>query len=427
MSDRQPPASPDPQQPYGQQPYGQQPYPGQNYPGQGAPGWAGTPAGPTGYNPIPGGPGGAVGPGGYPATGPGGPSWNPYAQGAPVPPPKKSSGGKLAIILGAVGLVVVLIVVGTVLAVSRSQQADPGTSTGGGSTGPSDQATIPAPAATAADAVRSYLQALSTGDADTALALSVDPPTEKTLLTSAVLVESNRIAPITAVEVTDPGSQSASSVAVSYRIGSTPVQEAIPVTKIGDEWKLARTFSWLDLSAATAYGRLPVTVNKTKVTRTTVNVFPGAYAFASTSKYLRFSKNTVTVAGVVRTSSATGLSMALTSAGSDHLRSTARKSLENCMKQRKLHPSNCPLGVNPGGYKVDAKTLRWKRSGPDPLKSSKVRFDASTLEAATTFRLKLDGTIRCRSSVGSGTCTVKINSNRTATIQFDDPNRVYWR
>ncbi|GAA3613559.1 proline-rich domain-containing protein [Microlunatus ginsengisoli] len=434
MSDQQPPG-----QPSGEPPY-QPPAGGWYDPIPGGQAGAPTPYPPPGYQPSHYQQGpyrpdqqGPDQPGAYQQPWSQGPrdqqppaGWTQPPAGGGQPPPRKSSTALvLALAGGAIALVLIVIVAGIAIGRRDKPITDPVPSNPSGGLPSSGLSTAP-PSATAADAVRAYFAALTSNDADAALALGVDRPDEKALLTSAVLAESNRIAPIRDVTVTDTSDPGGGTVSVSYRIGATAVRESMPVVKVGDEWRLGRTYTWLDLATATAYGRNPVVVNKVRLSRTTAGVFPGTYAFASASRYTSLSSRSVTVAGLTRTPSTTALRLQLTKVGVDQVRNAARKSVTSCMKQRKLHPAGCPLGVNPGGYRVDAKTLRWKRQGGDPIGKAKVRFDAATLEASTSFRFRVNGTIRCRSSAGSGTCTVRIDHKRTALIQLTRPDRVYW-
>lgn len=228
-----------------------------------------------------------------------------------------------------------------------------------------------------------------------------------------MLAESNRIAPLTGIEIPEVDGPSPATVPARYRLGDQAVTTQYTATLVGDSWRVNRAFTWLDLNRATAYGRNPVLINRVRLQRPTVYVFPGSYRMSSANRYTTFvGQNLVTVTGTGQPPSLDGIRLRISDAGLGAVRSGARASLAACQKQRKLRPENCPMGVDPSGYRVDAKTLRWKRIGSDPVDRATVRFDPATLEAVASVRIRLEGTLNGRSAVFRGTCTVKPHPDR---------------
>jgi hypothetical protein len=399
------------------------PYRPPQYPGQfGQPGYQPTPsyppADPTAtYAPIP----------GYPPTPPSAP---PAYGGPPAPPPRKSGGTRIAIIVGA-GVVALALIAGLVAFALRPKATagNPPAQT----SQPSGPATNPAsqqpssPAATADTAVRGFLQALAAGDAAAALSYALVPPGERTLLTSEVLAQSRRHGGLSAVAVTPVSDPAATAVQATYQVGRTRVSETFAVIKAGQAWKLTRPYTYLDLTG-TAYTRQAVMVNGVPVRRPTVNVFPGTYVFSTGSRVTDFGSHNVVVVG--RTSSppnTAGIRPRLTGDGVGLMRSLARTSLDSCLRQHKLAPKNCPFAATAAGYKIDTSTIRWTRSGPDPFRRSTVTMDEA-LTASTRVNLTIKGSVHCSSSTFQGTCTVTIRRTAVARAPIGSGSpKVVWR
>ena len=83
------------------------------------------------------------------------------------------------------------------------------------------------------EAVKSYLDALAAGQAAVALALGKDQPTDTTFLTDAVLADSLKRAPITAITVSPPDDEYDNSIEASYKLGDQQVNETFTVQKTG--------------------------------------------------------------------------------------------------------------------------------------------------------------------------------------------------
>jgi hypothetical protein len=370
-------------------PYGSAPPPGSGYSfGPFAPGPGGPP--PGGYPP------GGPPPGGYPPGGGyGGP---PVGAPPPVPPgsgPKR--GRRIAIIAGAVVLV---LAAGTAIAVvatrdkptttappQSSQQASPGGTTPGGT------GSTAAPAATtASDAVKGYLQALSSGDAQAALSYAADPVSGP-LLTNSVLADSHKRAPLTTVDVPAVADPDATSVPATYQLGKTPVSESFNVIKVGDQWKLTQVTKAVDVGLV-RQASVPMKINGVTIAASTVTLLPGSYAFTTGLSYLSYgSKSTVLLKSPSDQANVYSLRATLTSAGKRAVVSTAKKRYQKCLKAHALKPSNCPFGGT-STYTYKASTIRWKQSGKDPFRKAKVTIAGSTAQVSIPFSVKISGDCR---------------------------------
>lgn len=376
-----------PQQPgYGNQP--QQPGYG-SQPGS-FPGSAGSPGTPAYVGP--GGPGYPGGPGGGPGRpmGPGGP-------GGPGQP--KKSNTKVLIIVGAAVLALILLgVTGGILLLNKG-----GSATGENDPGTSDPSKAAEAAENPSDAVKAYLEALAAGQADTALALGEDQPADKTFLSAAVLADSNKRAPITEINVPEVTDENTYSVDATYKIGEESVTESFSVNKVGDAWKLTKTYAEMDLSY-TRNKTLPMKINGTELKTDKVRIFPGSYEFTSDSKYIDYGEeNVLLLKSPSDYPSASDIRPTLTEAGYNDFVKTAKAALDSCVKQKKLAPTGCPFGIKAlSGQKIDESSIKWELT-EDPFENLKPRLDSQNpavveASASMTFEFSAKGTSSGRST-----------------------------
>ena len=181
----------------------------------------------------------------------------PHGQQAGTRPERRKR--KLPWVLGGVGVIVVMaIVVGAVTVLM------------GGTDGTSSSR---------ADAVRTYLRALSKADAKGALAVMA-PPTSKLLLTDEVLTKQRAKAPITEMEITSGGTTEYDPVKATYKLGDKYVQADFRVTGAKGNYKLEQGTADFkvddvdNIPDLTAFG---VDVSN----QTTISVFPGPIDWGS--------------------------------------------------------------------------------------------------------------------------------------------------
>ena len=105
----------------------------------------------------------------------------------------------------------------------------------------------PDSAASAGDAVKGYLEALSRGDANGALAFSSDQPASKDFLTDDILKQQIAKWPITNIRILSDSSSSGGNSAISFgqvhvavNFGDKSSDTTLTAKKDGDHWKMER-------------------------------------------------------------------------------------------------------------------------------------------------------------------------------------------
>lgn len=317
---------PDPGQPYPGQPYAAQP--GQGQPAQAYPGtsYAAQPG-----QPYPGQPYAAQPGQQYPVQ--------PGQAYAPPPPGKTSKGLLWGLIGGGAALLLVAILVVALLVVPAITRSS----------------------VTAADTVKAYLTAVSKGDAKTALGYLEGVP-DKTLLTDAVLKESNRLAPISRISVAKGGEgKSTATVIASYRIGDKMLSSVTyEAYRIKDTWKIANGVNPVSLDALRG---LDATFNGVPTADIkNAYVFPGAYEIALDSKYFSIDGDTtLTIASPEDAAALYDVKTALNDAGVAAFRSLVRTAVEGCVAMKTL--------ATPCGMDITAIDL----SGASPVEGTVTR------------------------------------------------------
>ena len=358
--------------PQGRPPQGQPTY---GQPGFAPPGYAGSP-GPAGYPPQPGGPSGP-----YPPQ-PG----QPFQASGPLQPgqpPQKKGGARVFLIIGAIVLTLIMLGVGAAMLFTRDNDtaSDPVNPpvTGappGGSAPPGGTSAPPQVVNSKADeAVKSYLEALAAGQAGVALALGKDQPTDTTFLTDAVLADSLKRAPITAISVSPPDDEYDNSVEASYNLGDQQVNETFTVQKTGDNYLLydiAQNVSVESIRSRT----LPLLINGVSVQSDEVYLFPGSYLLTSGNEYASYGNGALVVKHPGDYPNAYELRPKLTKAGTDAFIDAAKAKLAACVKERKLRPAGCAFFNlrEKQGQDIEEKTIKRTIDG-DPWSNAEPKLN----------------------------------------------------
>jgi hypothetical protein len=420
---------------YGQPPQGQPPY---GQPGFAPPGYAGSP-GPGGYPPQPGAVGAAYpprpGPPGQPGQ-PGGPV-PPGAPGQPgQPPQKKKGGGRVFLVIGAIILVLIIIGVGAAVLLNRDNEtaSDPGNPTATGGTAPSGGSVPPGSTSAppqvvnskADEAVKSYLDALAAGQAQVALALGKDQPTDTTFLTDAVLADSLKRAPITAISVSPPEDEFDISIEASYKLGDQQVNETFTVQKTGDNYLLYEVTQNVSVEAIRSR-TLPLLINGVEVQTNEVNLFPGSYLLTSGNEYANYGNGSLVVKHPGDYPNAYELRPELTKAGADAFLDAAKAKLASCLKEQKLRPAGCAFFNlrERDGQDIDEKTIkRTLETNPWSNAEPKLDFqDPAVAEVSVT--VDWSATAKGREDGRSGTYTAEGYDYVTARANItEDPLKV---
>jgi TIR domain len=348
----------------------------------------------------------------------------PPVQPAPQRPKSRS---KILVIIGAAALTVILI---AVIAVVMATRGTPSTSPQGGLS-TSGQPSHPPPTSASettrrpSDAVASYLQALAAGDATAALSYTEDPAPQGPLLTDAVLAESRKRTPLTAIDVPAVGDKNAKSVSATYMLGSAAVNESFDVVKVANTWKLSRAVKDLDLSAIVD-GPIPLQINGVKVTQASVAVLPGSYEFTTGQRYVSYgSRNVVLIKSPHAKADTGSIQSQLTQTGEKAAVSAAKKSYNMCLNAHSLNPKNCPQNFSPT-YSYDESTITWRQAGSDPFQRPAVSFRGTQARIKISLNLKVSAS--CTNQGRSGTCTGTLTGTSVGVVKMrTTPLRVEWR
>jgi hypothetical protein len=347
-----------------------------------------------------------------------------YGTGPMQPSPPSNDKTKILIIIGAAALAVLLIaIIAVVVATRDTSSPDPQGGQGSQQTNPS-QSGAPQQASRPSDAVTAYLQALATGDATTALSYAADPAPTGRLLTTEVLTQSLKRAPLTDIDVPVVEDQNAKSVSARYTLGKSDVSESFDVVKVGDIWKISRAVKDLDISYIVD-GSVPVKINGVKVSEKSVAVLPGSYAFTTGLSYVGYgSKNVVLVKSPYVEADTYQIQSQLTKTGKKAVISATKRSFNKCLQQHSLSPSNCPQKFN-SKYSYKKGTITWTQASGDPFRKAKVALSGTQARVEVPINLKLSGS--CTYQGRSGNCSGTLTGKSVAVAKVTSkPLKVKW-
>ena len=195
-----------------------------------------------------------------------------------------------------------------------------------------------------AGAVKGYFAALERGDAPAALGFGELPSGPDTLLTSAVLREQQRLAPIRDLKVVSTSTAgSTATVKVRYRLafadGAQLVSDVATVNHIGGSWRLAATAASTQLVLLQAVDR--ATILGAAVPDGPILLFPGAVPIRFDTPYLRLTQATsvVQLAAVAPAE----LAVEVTEQGRSVLDAALAKALAPCLAGPPSADPTCPM------------------------------------------------------------------------------------
>lgn len=192
-------------------------------------------------------------------------------------------------------------------------------------------------------AVRGYYAALARSDAPSALAFGVVPDGPHTLLTSTVLREQQRIAPLRDFSITATHrSGKRATVAVGYTLAFAGdyrhVTDTVPVREIGGTWRLARAAAKTQLQLTRAADR--ATIVGAAIPAGSVLVFPGALPIRFDSPYLRLDPADAAVDFSAATT--TQATPELSDAGTKAVTAAVAAALRTCLGGADDRDHRCP-------------------------------------------------------------------------------------
>ena len=193
-------------------------------------------------------------------------------------------------------------------------------------------------------AVKAYFAALSRSDAPAALAFGDIPDGPRTLLTSTVLREQQRIAPITDVQVNVTQQHgSRATVSVHYDLGFADgrlrIDDQVDVVRRGHTWHLTTVAADTRLDLLQAADR--ATIVGAAVPQDHELVFPGAAPIRLDTPLLAIESDTsvITLSGTTDTT----IGVSVSSAGRDAARAALTTALRSCLTQGSQADPRCPL------------------------------------------------------------------------------------
>lgn len=274
----------------------------------------------------------------------------------------------------------VLVVVGIVLAITLTGG---GGQRGGGSAG---------------DVVKSYLEALALGDAETALSYSSDQPASKEFLSDDVLKKQIGQWPITNIRILSDDSAGSDStigltrVHVATNFGNNTSDATIDMKKEQGKWKLpsaavkVKPDTFLNDAASKT-----VTFFGKSLGASTAYVFPGWIDVGSSNPYLKVKVKPLLLDELTLFSE-TYLrpEVTLLDNGRDAARDQLTAAMGNCQKSNLLAPPGCPMAVDP--YGLADGTAEW---GPADISGVKFDFfDQFRLQLTITGEVKAPITVK---------------------------------
>lgn len=223
-------------------------------------------------------------------------------------------------------------------------------------------------AATPTAAVRGYLDALVAGHAADALAYAAAKPVDTSLLSDQVLAASQKLRPLSVVNVGTVEGQGTAMVPVTVRQADTTKDWQVPVIQTPQGWRLSKVTSEITLGGLPS--GLALTLNGQALPAgPTATVFPGAYAFADTVPEIDF-KDKPLIVDAPGSVFNVELTPVLTDAGKKKLRTLAQAAVKNCLAQKSITPDGCPnVAAAAKGQTVIDKTVKWTLKG-DPWKAA---------------------------------------------------------
>lgn len=262
--------------------------------------------------------------------------------------------------------------------------------------------------------VRDYFAALARSDAPAALGLGELPDGPHTLLTSTVLREQQRIAPISDVQVAAVATHGdRASVTVRYRLGfaagTRPASDVVPVYRRDSVWRLSRTAAGTELRLTQAVER--ATVAGGPIPDGTVLLFPGAVPIGFDTPYLELDPASAQVG--FATNPETDVLVRVSAAGTAAARAVIGTALRACVSAGSAADPRCPL---PSGRCVPG-SLRGRLTG------STNTLDVR-LEAAPAGVIGISGTVAFRGSYRVLDFD-NIASSRSGTAQLQVDATVY--
>ncbi|MGJ3509105.1 hypothetical protein [Enemella sp. A6] len=274
------------------------------------------------------------------------------------------------------------------------------------------------------DVVRTYLQALADGDADTAVAMGATLPPDQSLMNDEVLKSAREHAPITEIKVTEVDG---SVVRAEYRLGERPVTFEVTLVDTDRGPRLEHTWGLLRL-APVAGENLSKFVYGVEVTAAQTPVFPGVYPVQTGRELIDWGEDASAVVDrpAPFESVSTKLRPRLTEAGIRAFEQRTREFLSGCLSAKELAPKGCPFSVKPSGKAAPA-SVTWTAAEGDPMEDFEPRVDADNVLVPTArfdftvvARWQQDGEPKNAARYVGGRATLDISDEQKPVFAWKD-------
>lgn len=299
---------------------------------------------------------------------------------------------------------------------------------------PIDETTKVTPSETASvevrtpqETVRGYLQALSEGDIEKALAFGPRGAEGSRVLLEPSAYDSmppeSRPTNIT-ITTDDP---LATEVHASYTLAGEAVTTTMRVTRDNESYRMERTTVPIHLQIVGA-DNLPVFVNGVEVDHNLpLEVVPGTYAPSTGLPFVEFpaTSSTISIQSLAYSDAPEFLvNPELTPAGHSALLDAAKASLESCVASRELTPTGCPNAIR-APKPVVPGSVKWTLEKGGVWSSFNPTLSPSDQTVAVaTVSLHLRVTMDYTDGSSSGNRDLKPNVAMTATMLGQDPSSV---
>ena len=289
------------------------------------------------------------------------------------------------------------------------------------------------PPAPPEEVVREYLQAIASGDADTARNLLIPTlpgvgalkASVMTYLTNEVLAASLALDPISNIVVTAPQNtgSDATSIQASYDIGSQHIDTTYDVSLIGDSYQVDGVVS-LNLNSA-AGERLALTLNGVPLgikDLGLVILFPGTYQLGTTNPLVAINPDTFVVTGPSDPRPSFSPEYTLSDKAPALLAAAVKRTFDGCLAEKALMTS-CGWGrVGLTGNAIpNESTVKWTViSGSSDF--SKTEFVITGAPTMASGKISVKLRTPCKDQRG---LTWHATSTLTqVNVEFSDPNDI---
>lgn len=286
----------------------------------------------------------------------------------------------------------------------------------------------------AADVVRTYLEAVAEADAETALAQLSSLPSDTVLLTDDVLEKSRQLAPVADIEIGEPVlSGYTGHVPVTFSIGDSRQQTTFPVDAWGDDetWGVG---SLATLSLPGSVDSLPLAINGQAVSGDSVHAFPGTYEITTDSPLFALAGPTTVTLRDADWQTLSGVEAVLSPDGLQRFRTAVTDAAHACVASTALQ-AGCGVDIRAvldDGTKVIDGTVTRTLGGEAATRLANlepISTYGAPLQMSTGIIGRVDLTADCeKDGVRMSGCRFTLNpSLGSAIVDFAvDPPVVRW-